>query len=438
MDNKMSYRSPKSPLQSAGFSSSSAPPPLPNYDADDEFTLEFDVSSVVLPNGEPALDPAALKRIEEATRIMNELELETSTFSSEATSGSDKENENPSASDGDMEVEGVDEEDHFEVRSIASITDEDAMSNDSINVAINAETSASQVDKLDKAEMATRLKNANTKIWLLENIVKDQQGDIGKLVKINEEQARTIQALIGNKPEYEDIICGASPLSAEEGMEETRGVDTKRKGKEIDEGGQLGKVPWSTDYLGLMSTIQSEESSPISGMRREQEKRKRVEDSTDVSLGEAKRVKHKDSQSGSSTKGSVFSVNDSFDFGSFGGAAVVKGTDVEEPKKVQERKRRSMATTPWRSTPNRIVSADLQQQMKSDSDFIERLLDPMREAQDPSTCTLKPSMWPSSGGLGSSDSMSNGDEVDVHRWKPTGDLVQDAKKMAAKIVDMEE
>lgn len=208
--NMMSYRDPETPSKKPTHRRQFS------YDADEEDHLDFNPNDFTLPDGTQPLDPAAIQRIENATKMLRELEFNKEMYDmvgatpSGESSASNKENEEPASALKSDDVDyDADEDDMIfgetatakgkgkePVRYGAGETamEEDAQTDDTLRIAPQTSGSTS---KGSQKECATSLEEASTEIWLLKSIVKDQKREIEELRRVIADQAA--QAKKGGK-----------------------------------------------------------------------------------------------------------------------------------------------------------------------------------------------------------------------------------------------
>ncbi|CZR67314.1 uncharacterized protein PAC_17213 [Phialocephala subalpina] len=206
-----SYRDPetpsKKPIHRRQFS----------YDADEEdHALDFNPNDFILPDGTQPLDPAVIQRIEDATKLLRELEVNkemeeiVAPSPGRESSASNKENEEPETilKNDDVDYDGDDDDMVFgktstpkgagkeRVRSSAGemVMDEDAETDDTLRIGVKLSGSTSKRNQKDRT---TSLDDANTEIWLLKSIVKDQEREIRELKKIIADQAAQAELMNG-------------------------------------------------------------------------------------------------------------------------------------------------------------------------------------------------------------------------------------------------
>ncbi|KAE8443780.1 hypothetical protein EG329_001374 [Mollisiaceae sp. DMI_Dod_QoI] len=188
-----------------------------NYDADDEDTADFDSAIFVLPDGTSALEPEQLKSVEDATNLLKELVFQSKNKQKKAStspvgtsSDSDKENEDPALFGNIPEDENDDDDMIFGDendgcgqsrqagracdRNSESDTDEDAATADTI-IGMRAEKRSRAQAKRDNMERKISLDEANTEIWLLKSIIKDQAQEIELLKEVGHEGVEIIRSL---------------------------------------------------------------------------------------------------------------------------------------------------------------------------------------------------------------------------------------------------
>jgi hypothetical protein len=310
MENNMSYRD-AIPAHHSSKPSSSSLPNYQDYDADDEQTLGPDAADFILPDGSGALDPAMLKRIEDAGKLLHKLEANRADQwvpKSGAGTNSSKEDQGSSSMPGDensdydrnigkmLDEDLGDEQAEFDPMIAGDhVSDspwelsESSCAGDSTSGKAVKETSAT-ADMMDHGVKNPYGEDPEARIRFLKEIIKTKDEDLEMLRTMNRKHVETIRKLVlaresnNEKPEYEDHIIR---------KRQTIGAMLMNQGIKIDE-----------DKIDRLSR-RPEHKNPLSwklirdqGLTREQyfenKKRKAIsKEDEDESMGDKKTPEHK-------------------------------------------------------------------------------------------------------------------------------------------------
>ncbi|KAF8852777.1 hypothetical protein BDZ45DRAFT_749259 [Acephala macrosclerotiorum] len=444
----MSYRDPETPSKKSTHHRQFS------YDADEEDHFDFNPDDFILPDGTQPLDPAAIQRIEDATRMLRELEVNKEMHDmvgaspGGGSSASNKENEEPETllKGDDVDYDGDDDDMVFGKTTTRkgkrkeavwsgadnNAMEEDAQTDDTLRMTPQPYIST---PKRNRKELATSLEEANTEIWLLKSIIKDQKREIKELRQVIADQAAQAELMSGSKVQAKQ--GGKLGLFSEQkyptfamGIDDRDSPFYSRPSRHD---------PDETVEEDFKAKRPRKEKMPLLFKKMHMDQRKRkaawAEDNGqemqdfDRNTGRAKKVKH---------KGRPFQMDTtemaSYVKGDFGDALPdwsMLGAGVSDSKRdsgssaqrqIKSSKKERYSTTSAAESKNTDFNTDDNSTSVNRMEILDRHFS---EPKSNGVTDGKVDESENKGVVRERGVVDAGEEIDVHNWLPTVDIVKD-------------